>query len=542
MIKFLENLNAATSGRYTFLRLNNAEYVKSGKELRLRLIYPSEQSAVFTDADKTVVTDAVREMYPGVSVRLEFVKTFADKSTVTNKVVEYLNDNNKIVFERFSADDIEVEVSGNYIKVRLLAVPSVFGILEQGQFCDKLSEMLDTQFCSDVYVTLSEKQAENTPYRFDPALDNPAISVEGSTLIEVESCGKKIFGSVKREMQLSSNPVQIATIKQSSNGASVVLCGTVNGVAVSSFKNADYDPENPGKKKKIGTYEVTISPMTYVYRWFLNDTTGNIECVVYRDNEDKDLACLTDGDVVVGVGAVVISNKSNLPMFRPKTAWYAKIDFSKVKPLKETRSANATYHTVFPEKYFEAEQASIYDRDNRPTPKYLKGKSIVVFDVETTGRAPSDEIVEIGAVKLVDGCIIESFATLVDPEMPIPAESTAVHGIVDADVVGAPKIASVIPDFYKFSENCSLAGHNISFDYGFIKRAADKIGYSFDNELIDTLALARKYVNGQANNTLGVLCKFFDITLEGAHRADNDAAATAKLLVEIGAAMEQSGN
>ena len=112
----------------------------------------------------------------------------------------------------------------------------------------------------------------------------------------------------------------------------------------------------------------------------------------------------------------------------------------------------------------------------------------VVFDVETTGLTPvSCGITEIGAVKIKAGEITDEFDTFVDPEMPIPAKITAMTGISDETVRGAPKIGQALGSFLDFAGGAMLVAHNAAFDIGFIKRYADKCRYSFNNPYLDTL-------------------------------------------------------
>ncbi len=142
----------------------------------------------------------------------------------------------------------------------------------------------------------------------------------------------------------------------------------------------------------------------------------------------------------------------------------------------------------------------------------IKGKSIVVFDLETTGFDKyNDQIIDIGAVKIVDGIIKEKFASLVKPTIRISQQITELTNITNGMVENAPSIEPVIVDFFNFSKDCALCGHNI----------------------IDTYKLAiRKGVRSH-NFKLGTLCEYFGISLVGAHRAWNDAYATAQLLLKL---------
>lgn len=157
-------------------------------------------------------------------------------------------------------------------------------------------------------------------------------------------------------------------------------------------------------------------------------------------------------------------------------------------------------------------------------------REYVAVDIETTGlRAKEDKIIEIGAIKVVDGKEVAIFDTLVNPGRMIGERSTMVTGITDADVKDAPYIEEIIGEFVRFVGDAPLLGHNLMFDYSFLKRAAVNNKYTFDKTGIDTLKLARKYLEKLESKKLDYLCSYFDIEDENHHRALNDARAAYKL-------------
>jgi DNA polymerase III epsilon subunit-like protein len=117
--------------------------------------------------------------------------------------------------------------------------------------------------------------------------------------------------------------------------------------------------------------------------------------------------------------------------------------------------------------------------------------------------------------------------------MPIPAVTTDIHGITDKDVAGAPLIADVIMDFYKFAQNSVLVGHNIAFDMGMIARAGENLGCVFDNERLDTIKLAQEHIRGLSRFNLAIVCKTLGIENLRAHRAASDTLATAEVLLKL---------
>lgn len=156
-------------------------------------------------------------------------------------------------------------------------------------------------------------------------------------------------------------------------------------------------------------------------------------------------------------------------------------------------------------------------------------KNYVIVDLETTGlRADTDKIIEIGAIKVENGheTIYNSF---VNPEIPISERIVEIVGITDEMVKDAPKIGDIIGEFIEFTKDLPLLGHNLLFDFGFLKTAAVQNGYRFQKNGLDTLDIARKYLSELQSRKLEYLCEYFDIRDEQHHRAWNDAKVTGEL-------------
>ncbi len=157
-------------------------------------------------------------------------------------------------------------------------------------------------------------------------------------------------------------------------------------------------------------------------------------------------------------------------------------------------------------------------------------KNYVLLDLETTGlSAKEDRIIEIGAIRYVDGREDERLETFVNPGRKIPARITEVTGIVDEMVEGAPYIEDVIVRLLEFIKGNVIIGHNIIFDYGFIKQSALNNKLDFEEHIIDTLKLARRFLPDLPKRSLDYLCEHFGIADENHHRAINDAYAAGEL-------------
>ncbi len=163
----------------------------------------------------------------------------------------------------------------------------------------------------------------------------------------------------------------------------------------------------------------------------------------------------------------------------------------------------------------------------------IKG-SFVVFDIETTGlNKDKCSITEIGAVKVVNGEITDTFSSFVNPLMPIPKNIQELTGITDDMVKKAPTEQEIIPKFLEFCKGSVLVAHNANFDIGFIKKCADMFNLPFDFAYLDTLMLARCLYPDLNNHKLNTLSKHLNIILENHHRAVDDAKATAEIFVKM---------
>ena len=156
--------------------------------------------------------------------------------------------------------------------------------------------------------------------------------------------------------------------------------------------------------------------------------------------------------------------------------------------------------------------------------------SYVCFDLETTGLSPEkDEIIEIGAVKVVEGKVVDRFMHFVKPNEAISPMVTQITGITNEMVANAGPTDRIIFDFLQFCEDYPVLGHNLMFDYLFMRRYAQKHYMDFEKEGLDTLKIARKVLPELPSRSLESLCEHYEIVNAAAHRAYHDALATAKI-------------
>lgn len=161
--------------------------------------------------------------------------------------------------------------------------------------------------------------------------------------------------------------------------------------------------------------------------------------------------------------------------------------------------------------------------------KYIP--NYVVFDLETTGiNVNSDDIIEISAIKVAEQSIVGKFSTLINPGRSIPYRATMVNNITNEMVKNAPDIVQGIEGFLEFIGDSVLVGHNIhNFDLNFVYDAVLNIyGKEFRNDYIDTLFMSRKCLPQLPSHKLVDIAAYFEINIEGAHRALNDCMMNQK--------------
>ncbi len=172
----------------------------------------------------------------------------------------------------------------------------------------------------------------------------------------------------------------------------------------------------------------------------------------------------------------------------------------------------------------------------------IDGSTFVVFDIETTGFSPKrNKIIEIGAVKMKDGMILDRFSEFIDPKEPIPFHITRLTSITDDMVIGCPTREEIIPRFVEFCKDSILVGHNVGFDISFINENCKELGIDVDYTTVDTMGLSRAFFPKQAKHNLDALCKTLGVVNEHHHRAVDDAECTAKIFMKFLPMMEQEG-
>jgi len=157
-----------------------------------------------------------------------------------------------------------------------------------------------------------------------------------------------------------------------------------------------------------------------------------------------------------------------------------------------------------------------------------------ILDIETTGGSPKTEKITEIAIFFHDGeKVVDEWATLINPEKSIPYFITGLTGITNEMVANAPMFYEVAKELVERTENHIIVGHNVNFDYSFIKSEFKRLGFQYDRETLCTVKLSRKNFPGHKSYSLGKICKDLGIKITDRHRAAGDALATVKLFEMI---------
>jgi len=405
--------------------------------------------------------------------------------------------------------DVSIEINSLQVIVTLKLVTSAFNYAKGQNREELIANKLKESFLADFAVKFTEKEDEIE------AKDAIASNMELMASIK-EAEEKTVFELSNLANIIGKNDYSLAIDYRTITAPieNVIICGEVTTNQVKSYKRKI---TQKGEEKEIE-------------KRFCNFAIKNEGKVLYcsifpKQSDEVKLDLIEPGMKVCCMGSFrEFNGKLN---FTANTI--ARCEYKKEDIKSQLKQVNEEYHTIFPQEYVDYEQAGLFDEELIP----FDG-TYVVFDLETTGLdGTKDDIIEIGACKIVNGKIVETFATLVNPQKHIPKDATETNHITDEMVKDAPTINYVLPDFYKFCHGSILVGQNVAFDISFMHTIGKKYSFSFDHELMDTLPMAKELLPGLKNYKLGTIVEKLGITLENAHRALDDTVATAKAFIKL---------
>ncbi len=504
-MELLDKINKQFDNKYKFLKLFDVVYDTNALICTICFLYPYQMTDVGSEMRGELET-FVKEFFSlNCDVRVKFKKSFLDEKLIKIEVKNFFEKYHKSLVPFINVDNITSSYKDYDVEVNVGLNQDVLSMLDEGELKAELHKFLSNRFIANFAISLVEL-GETLPTEIDveDLLPEARPTVERYEMI-IDSV---LFGG-----DIAPKPEYIKNNKKPKN--SVILGGTISAFTRKSFI---------AKKGRYAGQE-------RIYYSFSLKDDASVDVIYFcsKANEKK-METLSDGMSIICVGDLVRGLNGNL------TYQIKKLSLATAKKVEVIVNAPSGRHkqVVFAEPIETQSQSNLFE--DKPTYNdNIMNNSFVVFDIETTGLDPeSCEITEIGAVKIVGGVIKERFASFVKPNGKIPKEVQELTHITDEMVANAPSIEYVIRDFYDFTRGSIISGYNIiGFDMKFITKAGKNYGLKFDNDLLDTLIIARTSGLRVSNFKLGTVVNALGITLDGAHRAYNDAHATAQVLLAL---------
>ena len=436
------------------------------------------------------------------AISLTVAKIVADPELVAKEVISYLSHGHMSVSHSVKLSDISAFTDENGCNYTLKLDSDIYGYFDDNDVCEDISSHLEESFCGKF---------------FGHILDTGKTKSDASIL--KEKINTADYETIKCRTFEVTDMVRLWGEEVSSRAIYIADAELVSGSVTFA-----------GKITQINQKTTKTGKNFYVIE--LDDRTGKLSAKVFMTKEkEKKMEKINVGSQIIVKGDLDIFN--GMQSFRINDLSYCELPLNFTPKERESKSVPSEYSVVFPEPMVEVSQSFLFSVE-KPVEPCLIGQTFVVLDIETTGvhYMDGDMITEIGAVKVVDGKIVDKFQTFVNPQVKISQQITELTGITDDMVKDAPTIDKVIPDLFKYVDGAYIVAHNIDFDYKFIKHLARDTGYIFKNEGIDTLAFARAVIPRLKNYKLNTVCGHFGIEFLH-HRAFSDAHATAKMFLEL---------
>ncbi len=458
----------------------------------------------FTEEDRINADKIVRKYVPAAfGCVAEISKLSPDADMVRRKITEAVMCNFKALSVTLEEGDVRVDKTDDGFEYEISVMPSI----PSDGVCEAVDAYLEKSYCGKFFgkCVLNGKSADELEVEEEHENIEFEVPIRRFAISEFSF----LEGTEKQESAVYLSDFNFESEK-------VTVCGRIEDVRERTYKNS--------KDQEKVYYSFTIS-----------DTTATLRVTYFtRMKSVEKIRALKVGDWIVCTGKSELYN-GNL-RFTANVIDYGKTPENFVPEKRESKPVPKYYTVVKPKPFSDITQADMFT--DTSIPACLNGKTFVVFDLETTGlnATPSsgnmDKIIEIGAYKIKDGVICESFTTFINPQKKLSDEIINLTGITEDMVADAPTYEQVMPDFFKFCSGSVLVGHNIAgFDFKFVDYYCAKLGYMLERRLIDTIPLSQELLF-LSNYKLNTVADKFGITFNH-HRAIDDAYVTAKIFIEL---------
>lgn len=506
--KYISFINKKLPEQFKIFKLSDV-FISDDEKLNIvLLVHAKDYDVKLSEELKSLIFKYTEEILPDEkNILISYKKTITDETYIKTEILKYFYQNHPIITTQIKEEDIDISFDRMNVNVKLFVSKEIKEFINLNLIDNNIRSHLEMLIIEDITIFVVESKKSNFSVQ---KKQNTSVSALDSFRMRIVNITQKepLVGAVAKA------PVYISDLGR--DVGKKVVCGKVSNI-------------KSGMSKKSKRFWQSFK---------LDDSSGMVKCLIVPKVKDRE----TISNQIVEGMCIVVDGQYAPPRDSPKgdftlfidSVALCDIDYSSIKLEVPFKEVPADYITIEPQKYSEESQRSFFHSSDKLHPK-LQG-SLVVFDLETTGiNINIDKIIEIGAVKMIDGIMTETFETFVNPGegISIPPDASRVNNIYDIDVRDAPLFKEVVSDFYKFCYGSTLVAHNSAFDVGMITYYSRQHSYNFDNNVIDTLKLAREILHKTSGVSLDALRKKFNIDTGKAHRALTDAFATAILLQEL---------
>lgn len=458
----------------------------------------------FLNEERVKIFEIVRKFVPSdFECRVEVNKLSPDVEMVRQKILEVIKNNFKALSVTVDAEDVKVSKTERGFEFTI----SVMQGITDNQICSTVIKHLKRNFCGEFFGECIENKKNAVDIEVDEEQENIEFempvryfNISGFSFLE---------GGEKQKTAVYISDLNF-------EGENIVVCGTIEDIRERNYTNS---------RNQEKTY----------YNYLINDGTASLRVTYFsRLKSIEKIRPLKVGDSIVCTGKAEQFN--GFLRYTANVIDLGSVPENFVPEKRPSKPVPKFYTTVKPQVFTDIAQTDMFD--TVIIPDCLKNKTFIVFDLETTGlnSTPSsgnmDAIIEIGAYKIVDGIICESFSTFINPQRKLSDEIINLTGITEDMVKDAPTYEEVMPDFFKFCQGNILVGHNAAnFDFKFVDYYCSRLGYMLDRKVIDTIPLAQELLF-LSNYKLNTIADHFKITFNH-HRAIDDAYVTAKIFLEL---------
>ncbi|MDE5654698.1 MAG: hypothetical protein K2I46_03725, partial [Clostridia bacterium] len=436
-MQFIDKLNEATNNKYDFLRISKLNLDVGANSLSVVCLLPQDiTDDKFSEKDKKVIEEFCRSQVPSsFALKIAFVKNLINQEAISKQVFNFISLKYQTILTQMDPSMTDVRIEADRIVIDIYVFSTAQYFCENSGLKEKLAKHIFNQNCvNKVVVNIKVCKAVDTDKLLKERED---IKYVDNGEIEIVGDYHYLVGK-----DINRKPRYIEKYKKEMDD--ICVCGTV-----SELKRINIiDKKSPDRRLK-----------NILFKFVISDSTGKMDCIYFakirkpKKGEREHTTCLDmlkEGDDVVILGNYKYSDFSDKNELTVVRLALCKINYDALaKRREDIKLANKIKIFQSPKAYEVDMNDSLLDLLGHCD--YIMNNKFVVFDLETTGlNTETDDIIELGAVKLEEGKIVEYYNTLVDPKRSIPEGASKVNNIYDADVKNAPYIEDVFGFFVDY--------------------------------------------------------------------------------------------